>query len=77
VSALSVAVVGLGSLVTVWDGEFEESWWIVPSYEADACQRRISDTCPLARAVLGHRVGDEVQVQRAGGNWPVTIRGIE
>jgi transcription elongation GreA/GreB family factor len=70
-------VVRVGSLVRVRDGELEEWWRIVPSHEADAMRRCISDETPFARALLGRRVGDEVRTQAPGGRWTVTILGVD
>lgn len=70
-------VVRVGSLVRVCDGELEEWWRIVPSHEADAMRRCISEETPFARALLGRRVGDEVPTQAPGGCWTVTILGVD
>jgi len=70
-------VVRVGSLVRVRDGELEEWWRIVPSHEADAMRRCISEETPFARALLGHQVGDEVRTQAPGGRWTVTILGVD
>jgi transcription elongation GreA/GreB family factor len=70
-------VVRVGSLVRVRDGELEEWWRIVPSHEADAMRRCISEETPFARALLGRRVGDEVRTQAPGGRWTVTILGVD
>ena len=40
---------------------------LVTSEEADASQGLISTTSPIGRALLGKRVGDEVQVQTPAG----------
>ncbi len=65
--------VRIGSWVKVRDGLLQEDWRIVPPDEADAMRRHISETCPLARALLGHQVGDQVSVQAPQGPFPVTI----
>jgi transcription elongation GreA/GreB family factor len=70
-------VVRVGSLVRVRDGELEEWWRIVPSHEADAMRRCISEETPFARALLGRRVGDVVPTQAPGGRWTVTILGVD
>jgi transcription elongation factor GreA len=41
---------------------------IVGPYEADAKQGRISYTSPLGRALIGRRVGDEVEVATPSGD---------
>jgi transcription elongation factor GreA len=41
---------------------------IVGPYEADAKQGRISYTSPLGRALIGRRVGEEVEVSTPSGD---------
>ncbi len=53
----------VGSRVEIRDGELEEAWRIVDPAEADPGLRHISIETPLARALLGHQVGDQVPVQ--------------
>jgi transcription elongation GreA/GreB family factor len=69
--------VRIGSVVRVRDGDLLEWWRIVPPEEADALQRRLSVAAPLARALLGHRVDDQVPVQRPGDRSPVTILAVD
>jgi transcription elongation GreA/GreB family factor len=40
-------------------------------------RRRISEETPLARALLGRRVGDQVSARTPGGRWEVTIVGVD
>jgi transcription elongation GreA/GreB family factor len=54
--------VRIGSAVKLRYGELEEAWLIVDASEADSARGRISAETPLARALLGHRVGDQVTV---------------
>lgn len=62
-------VVTLGSWVRLRDcatqDEFE--YCIVGSAEADPFKNRISNLSPVAKAVLGHRVGERVHVQVPAG----------
>lgn len=69
----------VGDVVHVQDGHLEEWWRIVPPEEADASRRLISEETPMARALLGHRAGEVVQVQSPGSarGWPVTIVAVE
>jgi transcription elongation factor GreA len=70
--------VHIGSLVTICDGELTESWRIVAAYEADAVRRLMSDAAPLARALLGHSVGDTVRVKGpTGATWPVKLLAVD
>jgi transcription elongation GreA/GreB family factor len=71
-------VVRVGSLVRVEGGDVGVEWWrIVPQDEADVMRRRISEETPLARALLGRRVGDQVSARTPGGRWEVTIVGVD
>ncbi len=54
--------VRVGSLVRVKDGPHEDEWRIVPPEEADPARGLISEDSPMARALLGHRIGDRVNV---------------
>ncbi len=62
-------VVGIGSIVSVVErGDREdEEYQIVGSAEADPIKGRISNESPVGRALLGKRVGDEVQVKIPDG----------
>jgi transcription elongation factor GreA len=66
---LSGNKVVFGATVTLADTESgdESSYTIVGEDEADVKQRRISITSPVARALIGHLVGDEVKVKTPGG----------
>ncbi len=56
--------VGLGSHVTVRDGGGDEiHWTIVGSAEANTRQGKISNESPIGRALLGHKVGDVVDIR--------------
>lgn len=61
--------VGIGSYVTVVERgrRDDEMYQIVGSAEADPTRGRISNESPVGRALLGKRVGDEVQVKIPDG----------
>jgi transcription elongation GreA/GreB family factor len=63
---------GLGTWCRVQDGDLIEWWRIVGSEDADALRRLISKETPLARALIGHRAGEQVQVR--GPDQPRTVR---
>jgi transcription elongation factor GreA len=65
----ATGVVGIGSYVTVLErGEKDdEIFQIVGSAEADPTKGRISNESPVGRALLGKRVGDEVQIKIPDG----------
>jgi transcription elongation factor GreA len=69
--------VRLGSHVTVVDSEgVEESYTIVGSAEADPRAGKVSNESPIGRALLGHRVGDQVSVMAPGGSFDLTIKAM-
>ncbi|TKJ29959.1 MAG: transcription elongation factor GreA [Chloroflexi bacterium B3_Chlor] len=60
--------VAFGSRVTVMErGGGEESFQIVGSVEADPGDGRISNESPLGKALLDHKVGQEVAVEAPDG----------
>ena len=65
----ATGVVGIGSVVSVVErGERgDEEYHIVGSAEADPTKGRISNESPVGRALLGKRVGEEVQVKIPDG----------
>ncbi len=70
--------VRVGTTVTLVtpEGE-EEQYTIVGSYEADPVKGRISNESPVGRALLGKKVGDEVQVMAPGGVLQLTVVEIK
>ena len=71
-------LVQLGSKVTVrhQDGS-EEHYTIVGSAEVDPSQGKISNQSPVGKALLGKRVGDEVEVKVPAGVLRLTITEIK
>src|SRR5437773_7901873 len=71
-------VVGMGNTVRfAEDGADEERYRIVGPAEADPKAGRVSYESALGKALIGHRVGDEVDINTPGGRYSVTIKGIE
>ncbi|KKI88525.1 transcription elongation factor GreA [Bacillus sp. SA1-12] len=67
--------VSLGRTVTFTelpDGD-EETYTIVGSAEADPFEGKISNDSPIAKSLLGRKVGEEVTVQTPGGEMLVKI----
>lgn len=69
VASLACTTIKFGATVKIVDEETEEeiSWQIVGEYEADIKQRQISITAPMARALIGKKKGDSVEVKTPGG----------
>lgn len=63
-SQIDVNVVTIGSIVKVYDEEFEEEveYTIVGSAEADPYEGKISNESPVGKALLGRTTGDVVDV---------------
>lgn len=55
----------------------EETYTIVGSAEADPFEGKISNDSPIAKSLLGKRVGEEVVVQTPGGEMNVRIVTIK
>ncbi|MDR3050710.1 MAG: transcription elongation factor GreA [Oscillospiraceae bacterium] len=70
--------VGIGSHVKLLDvGTKEElDYAIVGVPEADPLQNRISNESPVGSALLGHRVGEVVEIAVPSGVWRVRLLDI-
>lgn len=76
---MSTDGVTLGRSVTfveLPDGE-EETYIIVGSAEADPFEGKISNDSPIAKSLMGKKVGDVVSVQTPGGDMSVRITEIK
>ena len=74
-SSLSGTTVKFGATATLMDEDTEEEkrYQIVGELEADVKKGRISITSPMARALIGKKVGDVVEVTTPGG---ATLRNL-
>ncbi len=69
--------VRFGAIVSLQDGHGEpHAYAIVGEDEADAARNRVSWVSPLARALIGHKVGDSVTWRRPAGDMALEITGI-
>ena len=70
-------LVQLGTRVTVMsDGGFKEAYVIVGGAETDPSLGRISNESPVGKALLGKKVGEEVQINTPAGKVIFTVSGI-
>lgn len=69
-------VIGLGSAVDVQDEFGKQTYTIVGPAEVDVAAGRISLESPLGKALLGHKNGDEVEVQSPGGPRKARVAGV-
>ena len=69
----------LGSIVKVFDIEFEEEdeFTIVGSQEANPREHRISDDSPLGKGLHGHKSGDTVEIEAPSGIIKFRILSVE
>lgn len=78
-SDASTDEVQLGNTVTfkeIPDGD-EETYTIVGSAEANPIEGLISNDSPIAKALIGHKKGEEVKINTPGGEMAVTILEIK
>lgn len=72
-SKLDRDVVNIGSWVKLdFDGDIEE-YTVVGSAEADPSQAKISNEAPIGKALMGRRIGEEVEVQVPSGTVSIKI----
>lgn len=72
--------VGLGATVKImYDGDEDdtEEYRIVGSKEADPSNNKISNESPLAKAIMGSKVGDTCTVESPNGNYEVEVLEIK
>lgn len=77
--AISSDSVTLGRTVTFMelpDGE-EETYTIVGSAEADPFEGKISNDSPIAKSLIGRKIGDKVSVLTPGGEMNVKILSVK
>lgn len=79
VSKLSGTTVKFGATVTLSDEDTDErrTYQIVGDLEANAKNGRISISSPIARALIGKRKGDTVEVSAPGGPRSYEILKVE
>jgi hypothetical protein len=68
----------IGRRVTIVDDErLEATYALVLPGEGDPSRGWLSVDSPVGLAVLGRRAGDEALVRAPGGDWPITVVGVE
>ena len=79
ISKLSGATVTFGARVTLVDEETDAkiSYQIVGDFEADVKKGKISVSSPIARAVIGKKAGDSVEVATPGGGKSYEILKVK
>jgi transcription elongation factor GreA len=69
----SDGIVRVGSTVTVKDEFGQQTYTLVGPAEVDVSQGRISVESPVGRALMGHKVGEQVSVNTPGGERSVKL----
>jgi len=77
-SKLTADVVNMGTVVTVYDMEYEEEddYTIVGFTESDPMKLFVSAESPIGAALIGARVGDIVEANTPGGVIKLEVRAI-
>lgn len=70
-------LVQIGSTIKVKNGEAERVLTIVGSNEADPSEGKISNESPLAVSFLGHKTGDNVEVETPKGKVEYKIMEVK
>ena len=75
---LSADVVRVGSQVAVTDDKGKAlKYTIVGSTEANPSENKLSNESPVGKALIGHKVGEKVQVQTPSGSRTVKIVKVD
>ena len=56
---------------------YEEEYKIVGAAEADPFEGKISNESPIARALMGRKVGEQVTIETPGGQMEVEILSVQ
>lgn len=77
-SKLSTEVVNVGTVVRVFDMEYEEEdeYTIVGFTESDPMKLFVSSESPIGAALIGAHVGDVVEAKTPGGVIKLEVRSI-
>jgi len=77
-SKLTADVVNMGTVVTVYDKEFDEEdeYTIVGFTESDPMKLFVSAESPIGAALIGAHVGDVVKANTPGGVIELEVRAI-
>ncbi len=69
--------VGVGSTVTVHIGKTKHTYQIVGEWEANPAEKKISESSPLGRALLGKKEGEEIEVDAPAGKIMYRVASIQ
>ncbi len=69
--------VGLGSTVTVHIGKAKHTYKIVGEWEANPSEKKISESSPLGKALMGKKEGEELEVEAPAGKIKYKVAQID
>ncbi|MBQ5994542.1 MAG: transcription elongation factor GreA [Clostridia bacterium] len=76
-ASLGTEIVHIGSKVTISNSKKEKfEYKIVGFAQADPANGKISDECPVGKALVGHKAGDKVTVETPAGVVTYKINSI-
>lgn len=71
------ASVVLGSEVTIHINGKEEIYRLVGEWEADPAEKKISHESPLGKALMGKKIGEQVEVEAPAGKVLYTVVSVK
>lgn len=77
IASHSKSKIDVGCKVTLHINGKKDTYLIVGEWEADPMQKKISNSSPLGRALLGKKVGEKVEVEAPVGKVIYKIVSIE
>lgn len=69
--------IDIGSQVTVQTAVGKDNFRIVGEFEADPLKKKLSHTSPIGKALIGKKVGDEVEINVPAGKLKYKIVEIK
>ena len=75
---IDLGKINIGCKVKLYDKEFDEEieFYLVGSTEANSLQNKISNESPVGHALIGHKVGDTVEVETQVGMMEYNVLEI-
>lgn len=70
-------MVGLGSVVQIEVNGSKHEFSIVGEWEADPAAKKISHESPLGKALMGKKVGEDVEVEAPSGTITYSIKSVK
>ena len=71
------SIIALGSQVTVQINNHKEILQIVGEFETDPLNKKLSSTSPIGKALIGRKVGEEIEIQVPDGKLKYKILQIK